>query len=60
MQTTMPPPALADKLRAYIALRKARPPLSNREICAALGVTRQTLWRWEKKLAELRRENSFQ
>jgi predicted transcriptional regulator len=47
------------KLRALIALRRAVPPLTTREIAATLGVTERTVRRWWRRIEALKRENPF-
>lgn len=57
MPSTMPRPQLCERFRALITLRAQKPPMNSREICAALKISRQTLWRWEKRIMEIEREN---
>jgi biotin operon repressor len=42
---------MQERIEAYLVLREQEPKLTREQIAAELGVTRQALWHWDRKLA---------
>lgn len=53
--STMPPPRLCERLRAFATLRAQK--MTTVEICQAMRVSRQTLWRWQRRLDQIKQEH---